>query len=396
MDHPKNIDIRDYDYPLPDDRIARYPLAERDASRLLIYRQGEIQEGVFKNLAEALPEGALLLFNDSRVIRARLQFSLPNGKTVEVFCLEPAAPADYQLNFSSTEGVSWYCLIGHNRHWKSGELSVSLGNCQLFAERRQRTTDAFEVYFHWTDPRLSFGEVLALAGSLPLPPYLGRDSEEEDELRYQTIYAREEGSVAAPTAGLHFTDEVFAALDRKKIQRRFVTLHVGAGTFRPVKSETMGGHEMHEEMIIIRKETMADIAAALREGRAVIPVGTTSMRVLESLYWHGLSGQRGMQIEQWTPYDTPSSRPALEVLEDLLSRMDREGQHALQGYTQLIIAPGYRFRLASGLITNFHQPRSTLLLLIAAWTGNHWRRIYQHALDHDFRFLSYGDSSLLL
>jgi S-adenosylmethionine:tRNA ribosyltransferase-isomerase len=396
MDHPKDIEIKDYDYPLPEERIARYPLAERDASKLLIYQSGHIRERIFKQVAEALPSGALLLFNDSRVIRARLQFSLPNDKTVEVFCLEPALPADYQQNFSSTEGVTWYCMIGNNRHWKSGPLTMSLGGCQLFAERRERTPDAFEVYFHWTDPALSFGEVLALAGSLPLPPYLGRPSEATDEQRYQTIYAREEGSVAAPTAGLHFTDEVFAALDQKNIERLFVTLHVGAGTFRPVKSDTMGGHDMHEEMIIIRREAIAAMAAALRDGRAIIAVGTTSMRVLESLYWHGLAQEPNLQISQWAPYETPSVRPATEVLDALLARMTHEEQHTLQGHTQLIIAPGYRFRIASGLITNFHQPRSTLLLLIAAWAGQDWRRIYQHALDNDFRFLSYGDSSLLM
>lgn len=401
---PQDITIQDYDYPLPDERIAQFPLPERDASRLLVYRKGAISETVFRNMASELPAGAVLLFNDSRVIHARLRFATPAGKVVEIFCLEPASPAEYQMNLSSREPVTWQCLVGNNRQWKSGILettvSTSTGAITLRAERLERREGAFEVRFSWQSPaRLSFGEVLATAGALPLPPYLHRDSEPEDEDRYQTIYAKQEGSVAAPTAGLHFTGRVFEELEAKGIERLFVTLHVGAGTFKPVKSETIGDHHMHEETVIVNRDAIARIAEALEQGRPVIPVGTTSMRVLESLYWHGMTATEAatLHIRQWMPYESYEKEPpAAEVLRQLLRRLEQAGQSFVEGQTQLLIAPGYRFRIAGGLITNFHQPRSTLLLLIAAWAGQDWRRMYDYALAHDFRFLSYGDSSLLL
>lgn len=402
---PQRISIQDYDYDLPGERIARFPLPERDASKLLLYRRGQIGETVFSRIAEALPAHAVLLFNDSRVIHARLRFATPAGRVVEVFCLEPAVPAEYQMNLSSRAPVRWQCLIGNNRHWKNGLLTLSAGTGQgavtLHAERIRRMEDAFEVQFSWAPAGLSFGEVLALAGALPLPPYLDRDSRVEDEDRYQTIYARQEGSVAAPTAGLHFTERVFESLEQKGIERLFVTLHVGAGTFMPVKTETIGGHHMHEEIISVSRDTIARIAEAVREGRPVIPVGTTGMRVLESLYWHGLHAIPGtparIDVGQWLPYEYAGPHlPPGQALERILDQMDAGACPLLEGRTRLMIAPGYAFRIAGGLITNFHQPRSTLLLLIAAWAGADWRRMYDYALAHDFRFLSYGDGSLLM
>lgn len=398
---PQQIAIQDYDYDLPEERIARFPLPERDASKLLLYRRRQIEETVFRHIAEELPSNAILLFNDSRVIHARLHFETPAGRIIEVFCLEPSQPVEYQTNLSRREPVRWQCLIGNNRHWKSGPLSLVADAVTLSVERLGRTEDAFEVQFSWSSAALSFGEVLAAAGALPLPPYLERDAEPEDEDRYQTIYARQEGSVAAPTAGLHFTERVFEALERKGVERLFVTLHVGAGTFKPVKTDTIGEHHMHEEIVSVSRETIARLAEAVAEGRPLIPVGTTGMRVLESLYWHGLHAGPGtppqLDAGQWTPYEhAGADLPARQALQNILDQMDAAGRSLLEGRTRLMIAPGYTFRLAGGLITNFHQPRSTLLLLIAAWAGADWRRMYDYAIAHDFRFLSYGDSSLLM
>jgi S-adenosylmethionine:tRNA ribosyltransferase-isomerase len=402
---PENIEIDAYDYPLPEERIARFPLPERDASKLLLYRQGAIRETVFRNIADELPPDAVLLFNDSRVIHARLRFHTPEGRPVEIFCLEPAAPAEYQLNFSSKGPVRWLCLIGNNRHWKQGALALHVdtpqGAVTLSAERIQRLPDAFEVQFSWSGEPLSFGELLAHGGLLPLPPYLERDAVAEDEDRYQTIYARQEGSVAAPTAGLHFTERVFETLEQKGIERLFVTLHVGAGTFKPVKSAAIGDHIMHEESIAVSSEVLARLIAAIEAGRPVIPVGTTAMRTLESLYWYGAvapaEAPPRLDVAQWTPYDAAAGPlpTAAEALRRITDQLAACGQSFIAGHTRLLIAPGYTFRIAGGLITNFHQPRSTLLLLIAAWTGQDWRRLYDYALAHDFRFLSYGDGMLL-
>ena len=402
---PQEININDFSYELPEHRIAKFPLEQRDASKLLVYKDGNLNHTVFRNLPEQLPTGSLLLFNDTKVIHARLYFTLPNGKRLEILCLEPLQPAEYQQNFSHTQSVRWKCLVGGNRKWKSGQIektfSTPHGDVTLTATRLGRTADAFEIQFDWNAPKLAFGELLAAAGIIPLPPYLNRETQAEDEDRYQTVYAREKGSVAAPTAGLHFTDQVFQDLDAKGIQRAFVTLHVGAGTFKPVSADALGEHEMHEESIYLQRDTLHTLYTAVAENRPIIPVGTTSLRLLESLYWHASQIQQGtaqthIDVPQWIPYQNLPRISAAEALQTLLQHMDRRQTNELQGYTQLIIAPSYTFGIAKGIITNFHQPRSTLLLLIAALIGQDWRRVYDFALQHNFRFLSYGDSSLLL
>lgn len=403
--NPKNIRIEDYDYELPEARIAKFPLEERDHSKLLLYKNGDISQTIFRNIHEHLPAGAVLVFNDTKVIHARLHFTLENSAQIEILCLEPLMPHEYQQNFSSTQAVRWKCLIGNNRKWKSG-LAVKRSDDfavtrSLTARRIQRLEDAFEVEFSWDDPNLAFGELLAQAGIIPLPPYLNRENVASDEERYQTIYAREQGSVAAPTAGLHFTDRVFADLDKKGMERLFVTLHVGAGTFKPVKSETMAAHHMHEESIFVQKSLIDQLLDAKKSGKPVIAVGTTSMRTLESLYWYGLqlltSKDTTFNIDQWRPYEVGASQagavPALQAIADHLNATQKD---TLEGLTQIIIAPGYDFKIVDGLITNFHQPKSTLLLLVSALVGEAWHTIYDYAMTNDFRFLSYGDSSLLL
>lgn len=405
MESTKNISIDTYDYELPEERIARFPLEVRDTSKLLLYKQGKIDTAVFKELPQHLPDRTLLLFNDTKVIHARLHFKLPNGSKLEILCLEPLTPAEYQQNFSSREKVHWKCMVGGNRKWKSGEInkevSTEAGIINLKASRLGRVEDAFEICFEWDNEDYSFGELLAEAGIIPLPPYLKRDAEPSDKGRYQTVYAREEGSVAAPTAGLHFTEDVFETLDKKGIEREFITLHVGAGTFKPVKADRLEGHHMHEETIYIKRSQLEQILNALKDNRPIIPVGTTSMRLLESLYWHGVQLLNGnpsntINVRQWDPYETDVKWKAIDAINAILEALEKEKEEILQGQTQIIIAPGYAFRLAKGLITNFHQPRSTLLLLIAALIGNDWKTAYQYALSQDFRFLSYGDSSLLL
>ncbi len=402
---PKSININDYSYELPEHRIAKFPLEERDASKLLIYREGEIKERIFRELPDVLPENSLLLFNDTKVIHARLYFELPNDKRLEILCLEPLKPGEYQRNFSSRSTVSWKCLVGNNRRWKSGEITKRIetpqGPTTLTARRLSRLSGAFEVEFSWDNPALAFGELLAAGGIIPLPPYLNRQTEASDEERYQTVYAREKGSVAAPTAGLHFTDRVLRGLDEEGVQRAFVTLHVGAGTFKPVSAEQLADHHMHEESIYLQRSVLEQLRTAVEEKRPVIPVGTTSMRLLESLYWHGCALWRGTEqphinVQQWMPYeDKPTPSPE-EALQAIARQMEEQQIDVLQGYTQLIIAPGYQFRFCKGLITNFHQPKSTLLLLIAALIGEDWKKAYDFALANDFRFLSYGDSSLLI
>lgn len=403
--NPKHIRIEDYNYELPEERIAKFPLDERDQSKLLLYQNGDISQTVFRKIHAHLPAGAVLVFNDTKVIHARLHFELDNGAQVEILCLEPLSPHDYQQNFSSTNAVRWKCLIGGNRKWKRGvavkrsdDLRVTRS---LTARRIQRLEDAFEVEFSWDDPNLAFGEVLAQAGIIPLPPYLNRENVASDEERYQTIYAREQGSVAAPTAGLHFTDTVFQELDKHGFERTFVTLHVGAGTFKPVKSETMAAHHMHEESIFVTKQFLEKLLAAKQAGQPVISVGTTSMRTLESLYWYGLqlltSKDTSFNIDQWRPYEADTSRAnSVQALQAIADHLNTTQKDTLEGLTQIIIAPGYDFKIVDGLITNFHQPKSTLLLLVSALVGEDWRRVYQYALENDFRFLSYGDSSLLL
>lgn len=405
--NPKEIQIEDYNYTLPEERIAKFPLEERDASRLLVYREGAIRETVFRELPDWLPSNAVLFFNNTRVIHARLRFHTPAGDAVEVFCLEPLSPAEYQQNFSAAHPVIWKALIGNNRKWKTGTLQMTVptpeGAFVFEAERLGRLEDAFEVRFSW-EGTLAFGEMLHYAGVIPLPPYLHRESMEIDEDRYQTVYAEEEGSVAAPTAGLHFTERVLNELSSRGVELQYLTLHVGAGTFKPVHAGALANHHMHQEQWHIQRETLEALARALQQGRPVYAVGTTSLRVLESLYWAGACLDPGtddpapldMNISQWAPYEPGAGDiSAYQAVARLLEALEARDQHTLEGHTQLLIAPGYTLRIARGIITNFHQPQSTLLLLIAAIIGDRWREVYQYALDHDFRFLSYGDSSLL-
>lgn len=405
---PQHINIDDYDYPLPEERIAKYPLPQRDTSKLLVYQSGQVREQQFDQLPDEVPAGSLLVFNNTRVIHARMRFELPSGRALEILCLEPLAPLDYQQNLSSMQQVEWKCMVGGNRKWKSGLISQTIlttkGPVQLTAKREERLDGPFRISFSWDVPKLSFGELLVAGGIIPLPPYLNRDSEQADKDRYQTIYALPEGSVAAPTAGLHFTDAVFNALDAKGVKRSFATLHVGAGTFKPVTTDSLGEHDMHRESIFVQRQLVEDLYQTLQAGSPVIPVGTTSMRTLESLYWLGVRLCRqipitpnGFVIEQWEPYELPIDQlpEPKAAIGALHHYMEAEQLELLEGYTQLLIASGYPSRLVSGLITNFHQPRSTLLLLVASLIGEDWHKVYDFALQHDFRFLSYGDSSLL-
>ncbi len=418
----KDISIKDFDYVLPPERIAKYPLPQRDQSKLLLYRHGEVSEDVFSNLPLHLPEGALMVFNNTRVIHARLRFQKETGASVEVFLLEPASPAEYAENFATRGECTWSCLVGNLKRWREGDLkrTLTIGDveCELIASRTtdlsKRRTAAESaspehlITFHWTSPH-SWAEVLEAAGEMPIPPYLNRRSEASDNVTYQTVYGKVDGSVAAPTAGLHFTPEVLTALKERDIEREEVTLHVGAGTFRPVKSDTIGGHDMHTEHIAVPRQT---IEALLRHNARAIAVGTTSVRTLESLYYMGIRAYHLMQegcdtddaytlsVRQWEPYEMerdPSPLPtAEEALTHLLAYMDKHALDVLHTSTQIIIVPGYQYRIVSAMVTNFHQPQSTLLLLVSAFIGNRWRRVYDYALYHQFRFLSYGDSSLLI
>ncbi|MEL7251911.1 MAG: S-adenosylmethionine:tRNA ribosyltransferase-isomerase [Bacteroidota bacterium] len=405
---PHDIDINQYDYDLPEERIAKYPLPQRDTSNLLVYQAGQVRHRPFQELVEELPSGALLVFNNTRVIHARLKFTLPSDRPLEILCLEPLVPLDYQQNLSSCDTVEWKCLVGGNRKWKSGEIATIIetpsGSVKLQAKREERLDGPFRISFHWNAPDISFGELLAAGGIIPLPPYLNRASESSDQDRYQTVYAQPEGSVAAPTAGLHFTEDVFTGLDQKGIQRAFVTLHVGAGTFKPVTTDKLSEHEMHRESIFVHRGLIDQLVDTLEQAAPIIPVGTTSMRTLESLYWLGARLVRqlpmeedGFTIGQWEPYKLPPEQQPtpLAALKALKAYLNTEQKDLLEGYTQLLIAPGYPSRLVDGIITNFHQPRSTLLLLIASLIGEDWRKAYAYAMQHDFRFLSYGDSSLL-
>ena len=416
--HPKNISIADYSYDLPADSIAYYPLAERDASRLLIYRAGELHEDIYRNIAGHLPEGALLVFNNTRVVEARIVFQKPTGGQIEIFCLEP--PAEYggiAAALTQTGSVRWTCLIGGASKWKPGQvLRKVLGDIVLEARWVQRLEGAFLIELSWTPAGLSFAELLHRAGLVPLPPYIHRTVESADSERYQTVYARHDGSVAAPTAGLHFTEAIFQQLEARRIERTFVTLHVGAGTFLPVKAATLGDHPMHIEFIAVRTEAIRELLARLHDGRPVIAVGTTSARTLESLYWLGLKVAsdasilpEDLVVHQWDAYaggeDAVGSAVAVEAsapadvagaLQALLAWMERRGLGELVTTTQLLITPGYTWKIVGGLVTNFHQPESTLLLLIASLIGEDWRVLYNYALKHGFRFLSYGDGCLLL
>lgn len=400
----QQISIEDYNYSLPDERIAKFPLPKRDESKLLLYRDGKVSENVFKHITDYLPEGSLMVFNNTRVIQARLLFQRATGAQIEVFCLDPAAPHDYELIFQQTEACNWICLIGNAKKWKepvlSREITVAGQTVRLSAEKVQSYGETHQIRFSW-DGGFSFAEVLDAAGELPIPPYLHRKTEESDLKTYQTVYSKIKGSVAAPTAGLHFTPEVLADLDAKGFGREELTLHVGAGTFKPVKSETIEGHEMHTEYISVRRST---IERVMQNFGKIIAVGTTSVRTLESLYYIGVTlaahpdaTSEELVVRQWMPYEDANNRltPA-EALQNILDYLDKHQLNTLITATQIIIAPGYEFKIVKGIVTNFHQPKSTLLLLISAFVKGDWKNIYDYALGHDFRFLSYGDSSLLL
>ena len=402
MNEVKNISIEEYDYPLPEERIAKYPLAERDASKLLVLKDNAIQASQFKHIGQFLPKDALLIFNETKVIRARLQFLKDTGSHIEVFCLEP--DDDYQIAFSSVSPVRWKCLVGNSKRWRDGLLSMNLNvngqNVVLNANRVEKNDQYSEIEFSWTPENVPFASILEAAGEIPLPPYLHREAEPEDRDRYQTVFARYDGSVAAPTAGLHFTQPLIADLKADGFQFDEVTLHVGAGTFRPVATETIGEHAMHSETIIVRRSLIENLIHHL--GKNIIPVGTTSTRTLESLYWIGLMLKeqgldlRNLHVDQWYPYENHEPLTTDDALQMILQYLDKHHLTRLEASTSLMIAPSYRMRVITGLITNFHQPKSTLLLLVSALIGEKWKVCYQFALDNGFRFLSYGDSCLFL
>ena len=404
--HPKDLQIKDFSYNLPDERIAKYPLANRDQSKLLIYKGEQISESVYQQIAKEIPENSLLLFNNTKVVEARILFQKETGATIEIFCLEPDDRYPDITSAMLQKGkVFWKCLVGGAKKWKEPQISKSIligGRTIAFtAERREQIADYYLIEFNWVDADISFAEILHAAGLIPLPPYLNRAAEKSDLDRYQTIYAKYDGSVAAPTAGLHFTEAVFEQLEAKNIERAYLTLHVGAGTFKPVKAEKIEGHEMHAEFIEVSVDLIQKIISKLNE--TIIPVGTTSMRTIESLYWLGVKtilrsdiALSELVINQWDPYTLDaSSISASEALQALIVWMQKNELELLITKTQIIIAPGYSFKIAKALITNFHQPQSTLLLLVSALIGEEWKRVYEYALENDFRFLSYGDGCLL-
>lgn len=395
--NPQEISIERFNYPLPDERIAKHPLAERDRCKLLVHNvDGTLDDRVFNELPSLLPAGSMLVYNNTRVINARLRFRKESGALIEIFCLEPVAPADYAVSFAcgGEQGVEWQCFVGNSKRWKEGPLRGQVGECILTAERVSKEGNASIVRFTWTGDA-TFAEIIAAAGELPIPPYLNRPTEQSDEKDYQTVFSRVDGSVAAPTAGLHFTPELLAAVDQAGMQRRELTLHVGAGTFQPVKSEQIGEHEMHSEFISVGKKLIEEL---VETERPIIAVGTTSVRTLESLYHLGCMASQGLPISelpQWYPYS--ADHPRLSRREALLALARAVDGDRLVASTRVIIAPGYEYKVVDGIITNFHQPKSTLLLLVSAFIGDDWRQMYRHALDYgEYRFLSYGDACLLL
>ena len=403
----KDIHISNYNYELPDERIAKFPKEERDHSKLLIYNKGQVGEDIFYNLPKHLPQGALMVFNNTKVIQARLHFRKDTGALIEIFLLEPAQPADYEQMFQQSERCSWLCLVGNQKKWKEGTLcrviDVKGTSVEVRATRKGEHGTSQWIDFEWTGG-VSFAEILDAMGELPIPPYLNRETQESDKTTYQTVYSKIKGSVAAPTAGLHFTERVLSAVDERGIEREEVTLHVGAGTFKPVKSETIGEHAMHTEYIAVRRHT---IERLLAHGGSAIAVGTTSVRTLESLYYMGLKvmcnpdiKEEQLHVNQWEPYQETDGEQkevsSLEALQALLDWMVSHELTVLHSSTQIIIAPGYTYKIVKMLVTNFHQPQSTLLLLVSAFVHGDWHKIYDYALAHDFRFLSYGDSSLLI
>ena len=403
----RHIRINEFNYELPDERIAKFPLAERDSSKLLVYNKGEVGEDVFTSLPKYIPQGSLMVFNNTKVIQARLHFKKETGALIEVFCLEPAIPNDYALNFQSTGSCSWYCMIGNLKRWKEGALSRTFNvggkDFTLTAVKKEEHGNgtSHRVEFSWDDDSMTFADVLEVVGELPIPPYLNRETQESDKKTYQTVYSKIKGSVAAPTAGLHFTERVLESLDKAGIEREEVTLHVGAGTFKPVKSEEIQGHEMHSEYFSVSLRVIDKLIA---HGGEATAVGTTSVRTLESLYYIGLKLEENMDltekelhVEQWMPYDYAGKKiSTVKALENIKSYLENNGLNALRTSTQIIIAPGYEYHIVRRMVTNFHQPQSTLLLLVSAFVKGDWKKIYDYALSHDFRFLSYGDSSILI
>ncbi|MCX6232073.1 MAG: S-adenosylmethionine:tRNA ribosyltransferase-isomerase [Bacteroidetes bacterium] len=405
MIDPGKININDFDYLLSDTQIASFPLPNRDASKLLVLDKDNYSTHIFNELPDLLPENSLLVFNNTKVIHARLLFKKHTGSTIEIFCLEPAASGtDIQLAFQQKGSSDWKCFVGNNKRWKDilieKQFIYNDITYTLTAERKQAIDNAWIISFSWDNTELSFAEVLDNLGVIPLPPYLNREAVEEDNTRYQTIYAVQDGSVAAPTAGLHFTDETFKRLDSRGIQYENITLHVGAGTFKPVSSETIDQHSMHYERIFVKRIFIEKLLISLQKN--IIPVGTTTTRTLESLYWFGVKLYLGekheeLNISQWDAYQEKYDKniPAEKALQSILDFMNVHKIQVLCGQTQMMILPGYKFKIAKGIITNFHQPKSTLLLLIAAFIGDKWKEIYQYALNNNYRFLSYGDSCLL-
>ena len=407
MQDPKHIKIQDFNYDLPDKRIAKFPLPVRDQSKLLLYQHGKVSEDIFTSLPSYIDKGELMVFNNTKVIQARIHFRKETGALIEVFCLEPIEPADYALNFQQTDHAAWLCLIGNLKKWKGEvlrrEMIVKGRLITLTAERKEAVGTSHWVDFHWNNKKVTFADILEVFGELPIPPYLNRETQESDKVTYQTVYSKIKGSVAAPTAGLHFTQRVLDALKEKGVDMEELTLHVGAGTFKPVKSEEIEGHEMHTEWISVSKST---IESLIRHGGKAIAVGTTSVRTLESLYHMGVTlilypdaSDEQLKVNQWQPYELPAKAKGIssvDALQALLDYMNLHELDTLHSSTQIIIAPGYQYQVVKAMVTNFHQPQSTLLLLVSAFVQGDWHKIYDYALSHNFRFLSYGDSSLII
>ena len=416
----KHIHISDYNYDLPDSRIAKFPVSPRDTSKLLIYRHGEISDDIFYNLPKYLPQKSLMVFNNTKVIQARMHFRKETGALIEVFLMEPAAPTDYELMFQTRGECSWLCMVGNLKKWKEGSLvrtfDVAGTTINFKATMRRDIIDAksggtnYWVDFAWDNPQVSFAEILDAVGELPIPPYLNRETQDSDKTTYQTVYSKIKGSVAAPTAGLHFTDNVLAAIDAAGVRREELTLHVGAGTFKPVKSEEIDGHTMHTEYVCVRRDTLQTL---LDYDCCAIAVGTTSVRTLESLYYMGVklesnpdAAEEDLHVCQWEPYEKADGTPVggnlvdgitpQKAISNIIAWLDKNNLKTLHSSTQIIIAPGYEYKIVKVLVTNFHQPQSTLLLLVSAFLKGDWHNVYDYALSHDFRFLSYGDSSILI
>ena len=416
----KHIHISDYNYDLPDNRIVKFPVSPRDTSKLLVYRHGEISDDIFYNLPKYLPQKSLMVFNNTKVIQARMHFRKETGALIEVFLMEPAAPTDYELMFQTRGECSWLCMVGNLKKWKEGSLvrtfDVAGSTINFKATMRRDSIDTtsggtnYWVDFAWDNPQVSFAEILDAVGELPIPPYLNRETQDSDKTTYQTVYSKIKGSVAAPTAGLHFTDKVLAAIDAAGVRREELTLHVGAGTFKPVKSEEIDGHTMHTEYVCVRRDTLQTL---LDYDCCAIAVGTTSVRTLESLYYMGVkleanpdAAEEDLHVCQWEPYEKADGTPVdgnlidgitpQKAISNIIAWLDKNNLKTLHSSTQIIIAPGYEYKIVKVLVTNFHQPQSTLLLLVSAFLKGDWRNVYDYALSHDFRFLSYGDSSILI